>query len=168
VSAPPADEPGAFHRIVAALDYPMIVATAAADGEQDGCLVGFSTQCSIHPPRYGVFLSKKNRTAEIAVRADTIVVHVLGPDDKPLARLFGEETGDEVPKFEQCSWSPGPGGAPVIEGCDWFAGRIRRRVDTGDHVLHVLDVMDTGDASRADRGQLGFQAVRDLKAGHEP
>lgn len=161
-------EPRAFHRIVAELDYPMIIATTAVGPDKDGCLVGFSTQCSIKPPRYAVFLSKKNRTAEVAVRAEIIVVHILRPEDKPLARLFGEETGDEVDKFDQCSWTPGPGGVPVIDDCDWFAGRVLRRVDIGDHVLHVLDVMDEGDATRADRGQLGFQAVRDLEAGHLP
>jgi flavin reductase (DIM6/NTAB) family NADH-FMN oxidoreductase RutF len=161
-------EPRAFHRIVAELDYPMIVATTAAGADMDGCLVGFSTQCSIRPPRYAVFLSKKNRTAEVAARAEIIVVHVLRPGDKPIARLFGEETGDEVPKLAQCSWRPGPGGVPVIDDCDWFAGRILQRVDVGDHVLHLLDVIDEGDATRTDRGQLGFQAVRDLKAGHEP
>jgi hypothetical protein len=43
-----------------------------------------------------------------------------------------------------------------------------QRVDVGDHVLHLLDVIDEGEATRTDRGQLGFQAVRDLEAGHEP
>ncbi|MCU1467236.1 MAG: putative oxidoreductase [Actinomycetia bacterium] len=161
-------EPRAFHRIVAELDYPMIIATTADGTERAGCLIGFSTQCSIKPPRYAVLISTKNRTAEVAVRAEIIVVHILRPGDKPLARVFGEETGDDVPKFDQCSWKPGPGGVPVIDDCDWFAGRIMRRVDVGDHVLHALDVIDEGDATRAERGQLGFQAVRDLHAGHMP
>jgi flavin reductase (DIM6/NTAB) family NADH-FMN oxidoreductase RutF len=159
---------GAFERLVAALDYPMIVATTAAGDDRAGCLVGFSTQCSIDPPRYAVFISKKNHTADVAARAQTMVVHVLRPGDKPLARLFGEETGDEVSKFDQCTWSPGPGGAPVIEGCDWFAGCIVDRVDVGDHVLHLLDVLADANAQSTDRGQLGFQALRDLEAGHNP
>ena len=35
--------------------------TTATDGAQAGCLVGFSTQCSIEPPRFGVWLSKLNQ-----------------------------------------------------------------------------------------------------------
>jgi flavin reductase (DIM6/NTAB) family NADH-FMN oxidoreductase RutF len=164
----PAGDSGAFERLVAELEYPMIVATTAAGDERGGCLVGFSTQCSIDPPHYAVFISKKNQTAAVAARAETMVVHFLRPGDKALARLFGEETSDEIPKFEQCSWRAGPGGAPVIEHCDWFAGRIIDRVDVGDHVLHLLDVMEDGNAQSSDRGQLGFQALRDLEAGHDP
>ena len=40
--------------------------------------------------------------------ADTMVVHFLRPNDKALARLFGEETDDEIPKFDRCSWHPAP------------------------------------------------------------
>jgi len=158
--------PRAFEKIVAALDFPMIVATTAVGEERSGCLVGFSTQCSIDPDRYAVFVSKKNHTFGVAARAETMVVHILRPGDERLARIFGEETGDAVSKFEQCSWRPGPGGAPVIDGCDWFAGRIVERVDAGDHVLHLLDVADEGRATMTQKGLLGFQDVRDLAAGH--
>ena len=158
----------AFDAIVAGLDYPMVVATVAAGAERAGCLVGFSTQCSIDPTRYAVFLSKRNRTAEVAARADTMIVHFLRPHDEPLARLFGEETGDETPKFDRVSWRTGPGGAPVLEGCDWFAGTVRDRIDTGDHVLYLLDVTDDGEARSSASGQLGFQAVRGFHAGHAP
>ncbi len=52
-------------------------------------------------------------------------------------------------KFLSCAWAPGPGGAPVLEGCDWFAGTVRDRVELGDHVGFVLDVTDLGMASRS-------------------
>ena len=56
----------AFEGIVSTFDGPMFVVTARADDEQDGCLVGFTTQCSIDPPRFLVCLSEKNRTTRIA------------------------------------------------------------------------------------------------------
>ena len=157
-----------FDAIISGLEYPMIVATVTADGERAGCLVGFSTQCSIDPARYAVFISKQNHTFRVATRAEMLVVHILRRGDKQLARIFGEETGDAVSKFEQCSWHAGPGGAPVLDSCDWFAGRILERVDAGDHVLHILDITDEGRATRTDQGVLGFQDVRDLEAGHHP
>jgi flavin reductase (DIM6/NTAB) family NADH-FMN oxidoreductase RutF len=40
-----------FDAFVAGLDYPMFVVTTAHDGERAGCLVGFTTQVSLHPPR---------------------------------------------------------------------------------------------------------------------
>ena len=112
-----------FDRIVAALDYPMLVATAAAGGERAGCLVGFATQCSIDPPRFLVCLSKANRTYRVACDADAIAVHFVPVEAAALAALFGEETGDSVDKFTRCRWRPGPGG-PVLEDCrQWYAGR---------------------------------------------
>lgn len=164
-----ADEAGtadAFERCVAGLDGPMVVVTVAVGTERSGCLVGFSSQCSIDPARYAVFLSVRNHTAGVAARSELMVVHVLRPGDVALARLFGETTGDNVSKFDACAWRAGPGGVPVLEGCDWFVGRIVERHDVGDHRLHVLDVMDDGACTRPDADQLGFQAVKHLEAGH--
>jgi flavin reductase (DIM6/NTAB) family NADH-FMN oxidoreductase RutF len=165
--AKPFDTPP-FDAIVSELEYPMIVATVAADGERAGCLVGFSTQCSIDPSRYAVFISNRNRTADVAARARTMIVHFLRASDRGLAHLFGEETGDEISKFDRCSWRPGPDDTPVVDGCDWFAGVVLDRVDVGDHVLYLLDVTGDGDGAKAEEPQLGFQAVRGFEAGHHP
>ena len=86
----------AFDRLVALLDFPMAIVTVAADGERSGRLVGFTTQCSIKPPRYLVCISKLNHICGLASAASTMVVHFPGPAAHPLATLFGEETGDHV------------------------------------------------------------------------
>jgi flavin reductase (DIM6/NTAB) family NADH-FMN oxidoreductase RutF len=156
-----------FEALVAELDYPMMIATTAARGERAGCLVGFTTQCSIDPPRFAIFLSRRNRTADVAAEATAIVLHLLAVGDEHLAHLFGEQTGDEVDKFDQCTWHDGPDEVPVIDGCAWIAGRILERRGVGDHILHVVDVVDSGGPT-PDRGQLGFQALRNLEAGHQP
>jgi flavin reductase (DIM6/NTAB) family NADH-FMN oxidoreductase RutF len=117
-----------------------------------------------------VCLSTANRTFEVASRAETLVVHALYESDHALASLFGEETDtdEEVDKFRSCAWAPGPGGAPVLDGCDWFAGTVHHRVEFGDHVGFVLDITDLGEASRAAEPRLGSQGVRDLEAGNPP
>ncbi len=120
-----------FHHLGAHVNSPMYIVTAAADGEQDGCLVGFATQCSIDPARFLVCLSKVNRTFTIASGADSSSSTCCTSSDHALASLFGEETekDEEVDKFLSCDWTPGPGGVPVLDGCDWFAGKIRDRVE---------------------------------------
>jgi flavin reductase (DIM6/NTAB) family NADH-FMN oxidoreductase RutF len=157
----------AFEQIAATLNSPMIIATTRAGREVDGCLVGFSTQCSIDPTRYVVCLSKRNKTYRLALDATTIVVHMLhdADDDRALAELFGEETGREVDKISACRSVDGPDGVPVLATCDWFAGTIIDRVDLGDHVGFVLDITD-GQARRTDEPWLSFEAVRDLDAGN--
>jgi flavin reductase (DIM6/NTAB) family NADH-FMN oxidoreductase RutF len=136
-----------------------------ADGERDGCLIGFATQCSIKPPRFIACISKENRTFDAVHSADEVVVHFLGAEQRALAELFGGETGDEIDKFELCDWREGPAGIPVLDGVPgWFAGPILERHDLGDHVALVVEV-----AQAEDRGgpvDLGFQSVKPIDPGH--
>jgi flavin reductase (DIM6/NTAB) family NADH-FMN oxidoreductase RutF len=163
----------ALDRLVSLLDYPMAIVTAAApDGangvERSGCLVGFTTQCSIKPMRYLVCISKLNHTFGVACRAETLVVHfpTAGPSNRDLAALFGVETGDEVDKFSRCQWTTGPDGVtPVlVDITRWFAGPILDRIDVGDHVGFVVAPTDA--RCDDDGPQLGFQMVKGLEPGH--
>ena len=155
-----------FPDLVGELDYPMMIVTAAAGGEKAGCLVGFATQCSIDPPLFAVWISRKNHTFRVAQKADVLAVHFPSADDAALAGLFGGETGDEVDKFARCRWREGPGRAPVLEDCvRWFVGRIIERIPTEDHVGFLLDPMHAASGPWA--GQLGFQSARHISPGHE-
>jgi len=130
----------AFNEIVEELDYPMLVVTAADGARRGGCLVGFSTQSSLSPPHYLVCLSRQNHTFRIAERAEFLGVHFLPAGAADLARLFGEETGDDLDKFAKCDWKPGPEGVPLLERCgNRFVGRVLNRVDCGDHVAFMLE-----------------------------
>lgn len=151
--------------LLSEVDYPMYIVTAAADGERAGCLVGFTTQCSIHPPRFLVCLSDKNRTFRVARAADTLVVHLVPAEAADLAGLFGSETGDEIDKFARCAWRPGPGGAPVLERCgNWLAGRILDRRPVGDHWAFLLDPVET--ASEHPERPFTFHRARRMSPGH--
>ena len=134
-------EPGAtFDSLVGDLDYPMFIVTACADGERAGCLIGFATQASIDPSRFLVCLSHNNRTYEVGRETDLLGVHFVPEEAADLAELFGGETGDEVDKFERCSWEPGPGGTPLLDRCpNRFVGRVLERLDAGDHDAILLE-----------------------------
>lgn len=159
----------ALRRLAAGTDTPMAVVTAIApDGRRSGCLVGFWTQCSIHPPRVLPCISQTNHTLEVATLAEVLAVHWLADDDRELAELFGGTTGDEIDKFERCSWKPGWGGVPILDGVKgWVAGPVIGRFDVGDHVGFLVDAV-TGAAEEPAAGELGFQAVKDLEPGHDP
>lgn len=157
----------AVHRLVAELDYPMVIVTAAADGERGGCLVGFSTQCSIDPLRFVVCISKRNATFRPASSAGVLAVHFLTHDDRALSELFGEQTNDDVDKFEQCAWDDGPDGVPLLrDTAGYYVGRVLQRVDVGDHEAFLLEPFDAL-CRRAVTPQLGFRDVRDMEPGHE-
>jgi flavin reductase (DIM6/NTAB) family NADH-FMN oxidoreductase RutF len=155
-----------FDAFVEGIDYPMFIVTTAAGGERAGCLVGFTTQASIDPPRLLVALSVKNHTYRVARQAELLAVHVVDSDESDIARLFGSETGDEVDKFTRCSWRPGPGGVPLLEECPRVVvGRILQRQDYGDHVGHLLEPVAV--SSEGPSQSLGFEDVKDLEPGHE-
>jgi flavin reductase (DIM6/NTAB) family NADH-FMN oxidoreductase RutF len=158
------DQPGdAFDQIVSNLDYPMFVIGAAAHGDADACLVGFTSQCSIDPPRFAVFLSKANHTYELARQSDVVVVHRLRAEQHDIAEHFGGTSKHDDPtKLTGCAWTPGPGGVPVIADCDWFAGRVLEHIDVGDHVAFVLEPFG-GSCSKTD--QLDAQDAFDIEAG---
>jgi flavin reductase (DIM6/NTAB) family NADH-FMN oxidoreductase RutF len=82
-----------------------------------------------------------------------------------LAALFGARTGDEVDKFAQCSWRPGPSGVPILTDCPrHFAGEILDRFPLGNHTGFLLRPCEAvGDSARP---PLTFAQVRDLDAGH--
>jgi flavin reductase (DIM6/NTAB) family NADH-FMN oxidoreductase RutF len=154
------------HELVGELDYPMFIVTVAAEGTRAGCLVGFTTQCSIDPPRFLVCISEKNRTFHVACRAEVAVVHLVPSHAGDLAELFGSQTGDEVDKFERCEWTEGPGDTPILDECrNWFAARIVDRFPAGDHWAFLLDPFEAG--SDTSERHFTFHRARRMEPGHE-
>jgi flavin reductase (DIM6/NTAB) family NADH-FMN oxidoreductase RutF len=155
-----------FAKLLVSLDYPLYVVTTTVATESTGCLIGFATQCSIHPPRFLACISKKNHTVRLAARATVLAVHVVDKSSKALAEHFGSETGDEIDKFRSIGWRS-VDGAPVLDDCDrWFIGSIIDWIDLGDHVGHLLAPIRVQNGAAA--AQLTFQRARDITPGHAP
>ena len=148
------------------LDYPMFIVTAASGGERSGCLVGFATQCSVHPVRFAVFISKKNHTYGVAENASALGVHVVPSDAVDLAELFGGQTGDEIDKFQRCEWHPGPLGSPVLERCpNWCEGPVVASLDAGDHQCFIMEPRHGSSDDVVDF--LPFDDAKTIDPGHE-
>jgi flavin reductase (DIM6/NTAB) family NADH-FMN oxidoreductase RutF len=129
-----------------------------------GCLVGFTSQCSIDPDLFIVCLSQKNHTYRVAMDARVLVVHGLDSTQRGLAELFGTTTGDEIDKLAQCSWRPGPGGAPILDDCRRrFIGEILDKTPWGNHTVFLLAPAEVSGDSAA---PLLLSMVEDLDAGH--
>jgi flavin reductase (DIM6/NTAB) family NADH-FMN oxidoreductase RutF len=148
------------------LNYPMFIATVASRRERSGCLIGFATQCSVHPIRFAVFVSNKNHTYGVAKEADALALHVVPPEAYDLAELFGGETGDEVDKFTRCAWTSGPLGSPILERCpNWCEGPIVHSLDAGDHACFIIEPRHG--ESDDDVVALSFDTAKSIAPGHE-
>jgi flavin reductase (DIM6/NTAB) family NADH-FMN oxidoreductase RutF len=147
-------------------EQPAVIVTAAGDDGRAGCLVGFTTQVSIHPPRLLVLISMKNATYRVADRAAQLAVHLVREERRDLAELFGGETADDgVDKFEHCRWTEGVGGVPLLDDCpDRLIGRVGDRLPMGDHCGFLLDpiVIDL----EPDLRPLRLAALAGLRPGH--
>ena len=156
-----------FDRLLGMLDYTMFVVTTQADGDLSGCLVGFATQTSMHPPRFLVGVSRNNHTCPVAARSEHLAVHVLARRHVGLARLFGGQTGDQVNKFDHCSWYTGPEDMPILDdAAAWFVGKTLERIDLGDHIGYLLEPL-TGAGAERSEDLVSFTDVADLKPGHQ-
>jgi flavin reductase (DIM6/NTAB) family NADH-FMN oxidoreductase RutF len=151
--------------IVGATNYPLYVVTACATDERSGCLAGFVTQSSIHPVRFIVCVSKINHTYGIAERSEGLGLHLLGADQRELASLFGEETGDMVDKFECVQWTGGVTGVPILAECAaWVEGRVIDRMSGGDHEAFLIDAIAGGAGTHP--GRFMLSDATDFEPGH--
>jgi flavin reductase (DIM6/NTAB) family NADH-FMN oxidoreductase RutF len=160
-----ADAPAQSDAFVNAIDYPLYVVTACADGEMSGCLAGFVTQASINPVRFLICVSKVNHTYGIAQRAKGFGLHLLGSDQRETASLFGEQTGDQIDKFQRVAWSTGSTGAPILSDCAaWIEGRVLERMSGGDHEGFLVTIVAGGAGGRS--GRFMRSDATDFEAGH--
>ena len=154
-----------FNQLMGELDYPMFVVTTLHGGRRAGCLVGFATQCSIEPPRFLACISKANFTYRAAREAEILAVHFVPAGSEALAEVFGGETCDEVDKFAQVGWQPGPGGVPLLDACpNRFVGAVRERLDAGDHVAFLLDPIAAEHAGP--EREFTFHRAKRIEPGH--
>jgi len=118
-------------------------ASDSSPGGPSGCLVGFWSQCSIHPEAFAVWVSKANHTATVAEVGAPVVMHLVPRGKADLARWFGETSGDDTDTFAGTRWEAGPDDVPVLTSLrDRVLGRIGQVVDLGDRADHVCVVVE--------------------------
>ena len=163
VQGPPVGDLAPFFERV---DYPYYLLTVRApDEEMSGCLAGFVTQCSIDPPNFVACISRLNHTLGVAMRSAAMGLHLLGDEQLDMARLFGEETGDEVDKFSDVDWRIGPTGAPLLAEVSLaLEGTILGHFSVGDHEAFLVRAVRA--VAGPGRGLLTHRASPTLHPGH--
>ncbi len=148
------------------VDYPYYLLTVRApDEEMSGCLAGFVTQCSIDPPNFIACISRLNHTLGVAMRSSAMGLHLLGEEQLDMARLFGEETGDEVDKFADVDWRIGTTGAPLLADVSLaLEGGILGHFSVGDHEAFLVRAVRA--VGGPGRGLLTHRTSPQLHPGH--
>ena len=167
MSALPVDAPSAVHHDhFRALfrRHPAGVAVVTLDAGAGP--VGFTatsfTSVSARPPLATVAIDRASSSWPHLHAARTVVVNLLGPDGRDLARRFAT-TG--IDRFAApTKWRRLPSGEPVLdEAAHWLRASVAELVPVGDHELAVLLVeqIELGpDAPGLVYHDGGFAAVR--------
>ena len=111
--------------------------------------VGFTCQAfmslSLEPPLVAIAPGRSSTSWPRIAPTGMFCANVMSEDQEALCRDFAVSGADTVDKFSGVGWSPGPGGAPVLEGAlAWVVCRIAQVHEAGDHELVVGEVLDLG------------------------
>ena len=95
---------------------------------------------SAEPPLLVFSISGSSSSAPTIRRADTLVVHLLGSDQLPIARLCATSGVD---RFADTSlWHRLPTGEPVFRDVPvWIRGRVINRMDAGDSTVIAVHAL---------------------------
>lgn len=96
---------------------------------------------SAEPPLLVFSVSSSSSSLPTLKVAETVIVHLLGADDVPLAKL-GATSG--IDRFADTSlWTALVSGEPVFHGTRWVRSRVLERVDAGGSVLIVAQAIQS-------------------------
>jgi 3-hydroxy-9,10-secoandrosta-1,3,5(10)-triene-9,17-dione monooxygenase reductase component len=119
-----------------------VVTAMDADGP-----VGFTCQAfmslSLEPPLIALAPGKSSTTWPRIAPVGKFCVNVVSEDQEALARDFAVSGAEKADKFSGVGWTPGPAGAPILEGAlAWIGCELVQSHDAGDHELIVAAVTD--------------------------
>lgn len=106
--------------------------------------VGFTatsfTSVSLRPPIVSFCLNRDSSSWPTVARAGHVAVHLLGADQRDVARRFATSGIDRF--AEPTAWRIGPHGVPVLDGAlAWLLCRVLDRVVAGDHAVVLAEAL---------------------------
>jgi flavin reductase (DIM6/NTAB) family NADH-FMN oxidoreductase RutF len=118
----------------------VVVTAVGADGP-----LGFTCQSfnslSLDPPLVSLAPARASKTWPRIRAAGAFCVNVLAAEHEDLSATFARSGVD---KFAGVAWTPGPSGAPVLEGVSaWVDCALWAEYDGGDHTIIVGRVLGT-------------------------
>ena len=129
-----------------------VVTAVDGGGRLVGLTVNSFASVSLAPPLVLWSLALGSTCRPAFEACSHFAVNVLAVDQADVSNRFAMKSGD---KFAALRWSPGLGGAPLLDGCcAWFECRNETRHTGGDHLIFIGRVER---CARGDKAPLIFQ-----------
>jgi flavin reductase (DIM6/NTAB) family NADH-FMN oxidoreductase RutF len=131
-----------------------VVTARDADGSPAGITANSFSSVSLDPPLILWSPKRGSRRFPVFAEAPSFAVHVLSRDQQALCDHFVRNQAG----FDAVTWSEGPEGLPLLDGClARFLCRQEAVLDGGDHAIILGRVWQ---AARRDGAPLVFQGGR--------
>jgi flavin reductase (DIM6/NTAB) family NADH-FMN oxidoreductase RutF len=117
-----------------------LVTTMGPGGKPEGMTINSFTSVSLDPPMVLWSLSRAASSAPVFRDAEYFAVNVLAAGDDEISSHFARQAADKFAAFAE-RFSPGLGGAPVLQGAAaTFECHTRHRNYGGDHIILMGNV----------------------------
>lgn len=139
VSAEPVTpvDPDTFRALLRRQAASVAVVTAAGDPPVGFTATSF-TSVSLRPPLVSFCLARSSSSWPTIAGAEHVAVHLLGEDQRDVARTFATSGIDRFAAHSR--WQYGPYGVPLLdEPVAWLLCRVTQRVLAGDHTIVLAE-----------------------------
>ncbi|WP_433251143.1 flavin reductase family protein [Actinomadura nitritigenes] len=141
-----------MRRVLGAFCTGVVVVTAMDGDEPVGMACQSFSSLSLDPPLVCFCPGAASTTWPRVRAAGRFAVNVLAADQDGLCRAMAGRD-----KFAGVSWTPAPGGSPLLDGAlAWIEADVERELPGGDHSIVIGRVRDLA-AVRAARPLLFFR-----------
>jgi flavin reductase (DIM6/NTAB) family NADH-FMN oxidoreductase RutF len=134
----------AIEAAMKAIDRELWIVSAADGARRGGLLATWVSSASIdrERPTMIVGIAPNHFSAELIDASGAVGLHLLRPDQVPLALNFTLGSGRTRDKWAGVDMRMGETGAPLLCDCAaWFEGRVFARLATGDRIFYWLDIL---------------------------
>jgi flavin reductase (DIM6/NTAB) family NADH-FMN oxidoreductase RutF/DNA-binding MarR family transcriptional regulator len=140
-------EPGEFRQALGTFATGVTVVTASSgNGELAGVTANSFTSVSLEPPLVLWCLASSSDNLQIFQSARYFAVNILASDQETVSSHFAKRQEN---KFDNISYQPGLGGAPLLENCmTRLQCRTKEKYEAGDHWIFLGEVEKFDTTSR--------------------
>jgi flavin reductase (DIM6/NTAB) family NADH-FMN oxidoreductase RutF len=121
------------------------VVTSAWHGQANTMVAATAMRASIlsDRPRMIILIWKANYTHQLIEQSRAFAVHLLGPEQLPLVRAFGFDSGQERNKLAGVPYETRVTGSPILtETLAYLDCRMVGSLDGGDLTCYLANVVD--------------------------
>ncbi|BCJ57483.1 flavin reductase family protein [Micromonospora endophytica] len=130
-------DPDTFRSLLRRQAASVAVVTAAGSPPVGFTATSF-TSVSLRPPLVSFCLARSSSSWPTVAEAEHVAVHLLGADQRGVARTFATSGIDRFAAHS--GWRYGPYEVPLLNGpVTWLLCRVTQRVTAGDHAIVLAE-----------------------------